>query len=100
MEFSKKYQAQLYSSTLYRKKPVLLKVKPAQYLAIEGQGKGGSAEFQAGIGALNNVAFNIKMTRKFAGKQDYGVCKVECLWRRMRRGRTRGTVCEAGRYLR
>jgi hypothetical protein len=62
------------------KKPLLLKVKPAQYLAIEGHGKGGDGAFQAAIGVLYNVAFTVKMARKFAGKQDYGVCKLECLW--------------------
>ncbi len=62
------------------KKPVLLRLKPIQYLAIAGQGAPGGERFTACIGALFGVAFTIKMTLKFAGKQDYSVCKLEGLW--------------------
>lgn len=62
------------------KKPVLLRIKPAQYLAIAGQGKPGGEQFSACIGALYAMAFTIKMTRKFAGKQDYAVGKLEGQW--------------------
>ncbi|MDX9972571.1 MAG: hypothetical protein RBU21_06240, partial [FCB group bacterium] len=62
------------------KKPVLIQTKPAQYLAIGGQGAPGSEPFCAAIGALYSVAFTIKMTHKFAGKQDYAVCKLEGQW--------------------
>lgn len=62
------------------KKPVLIKIKAAKYLAIEGQGVPGGDRFTACIGALYGVAFTIKMTRKFAGKQDYAVCKLEGQW--------------------
>lgn len=62
------------------KKPVLVRVKPAQYLAINGEGAPGGERFTACIGALYAVAFTIKMTRKFAGKQDYAVCKLEGQW--------------------
>lgn|SRR5215510_222989 len=61
------------------RKPVLVDVKPAKYLAIDGRGEPGGATFQARLGALYNVAFTIKMTKKFAG-QDYAVCKLEGLW--------------------
>lgn len=61
------------------KAPVLLQASPAQYLAIDGRGEPGGAEFQKKIGALYNVAFTIKMARKFAG-QDYAVSKLEGLW--------------------
>ena len=61
------------------REPVLVNVGPAKYLAIEGQGAPGSEEFQAKIGALYNVTFTIKMTKKSAG-QDYTVCKLEGLW--------------------
>ena len=57
------------------RQPALISTKPAQYLAIAGQGRGGGPEFQAAIGALYNVAFTVKMARKFAGR-DYGVCKA------------------------
>jgi hypothetical protein len=36
--------------------------------------------FSASIGALYGVAFTVKMARKFSGKQDYAVCKLEGQW--------------------
>ena len=62
------------------RKPALVRVGKAHYLAIEGAGSPGSDAFAAAIGALYGVAFTIKMTRKFAGKQDYAVCKLEAQW--------------------
>ncbi len=62
------------------RKPALVETKPATYLAIAGQGAPGGDRFTASIGALYGVAFTIKMTRKFAGQQDYAVCKLEGLW--------------------
>ena len=62
------------------RKPVLVKTEPAQYLAISGQGAPGGDRFSACIGAMYAVAFTIKMTRKFARKQDYAVCKLEGQW--------------------
>src|ERR1035437_11124039 len=61
-------------------KPALVELKSATYLAISGQGAPGGELFTASIGALYGVAFTIKMTRKFAGKQDYAVCKLEGQW--------------------
>jgi hypothetical protein len=62
------------------RKPALVDVKPATYLAISGQGAPGGELFSASIGALYSMAFTIKMTRKFAGMQDYAVCKLEGQW--------------------
>jgi hypothetical protein len=62
------------------KKPALVRLKPVIYLAIEGQGAPGGDKFTACIGALYGMAFTIKMTRKFAGLQDYVVCKLEGQW--------------------
>src|SRR5512138_1352889 len=62
------------------KKPVLLNIKQATYLAISGQGAPGGADFQARIGALYAMAYTIKMTRKFGGEQDYTVGKLEGQW--------------------
>ena len=59
------------------KKPVLVKTKAARYLAIEGSGAPGSEEFEDRMGALYGMAYTVKMTRKFAGQQDYAVCKLE-----------------------
>ena len=44
------------------KKPALIKTKPANYLAIEGQGAPGGERFSACIGALYGVAFTMKMS--------------------------------------
>jgi hypothetical protein len=60
-------------------KAVLLRVKPAKYLAISGRGSPGSPAFQEKIGALYNVAYTLKMAKKFAG-QDYKVCQLEGLY--------------------
>jgi hypothetical protein len=61
------------------RKPMLLEIKPANYLAIEGRGEPGADLFQVKLGALYQVAFTMKMAKKFAG-QDYAVCKLEGLW--------------------
>jgi hypothetical protein len=62
------------------KKPVLIDTKPARYLTIDGWGEPGGPEFEDRIGALYGMAFTIKMTRKFAGREDYTVSKLEALW--------------------
>ena len=61
------------------KKPGMVRVGPARYLSVSGRSAPGSDEFNRAIGALYNVAFTIKMARKFAG-QDYTVTKLEGLW--------------------
>ena len=62
------------------RKPALVEIKAATYLAIAGQGAPGGERFTASIGALYGVAYTIKMTRKFAGQQDYAVGKLEGQW--------------------
>jgi hypothetical protein len=62
------------------RKPALVETKPATYLAITGQGAPGGERFTASVGALYGVAYTIKMTRKFAGQQDYAVGKLEGQW--------------------
>ena len=59
------------------KKPVLLTIARARYLAVTGHGRPGGEEFQARIGALYAIAFTVKMTRKFGGQQDYTVGRLE-----------------------
>src|SRR5271165_406315 len=71
-QYSKEYEAS--------RKPVLVKVGLATYLSISGQGAPGGGAFSEAIGALYGVAFTVKMTRKFAGKRDYVVSKLEGLW--------------------
>jgi hypothetical protein len=60
------------------RKPVLLQLRKATYLAIAGNGAPGTNAFQQAISALYNMAFTIKMASKFAGR-DYAVCKLEAL---------------------
>ncbi len=61
-------------------KPAIVEVGPVVYLSIGGKGAPGGSEFSDAVGALYGIAFTVKMTRKFAGKQDYSVCKLEGLW--------------------
>src|SRR5689334_2626591 len=62
------------------RQPALVKIGKVRYLSIAGQGAPGSRIFTDSIGALYGVAFTAKMTRKFAGRQDYAVCKLEAQW--------------------
>lgn len=64
-------------------KPALVKMGPAVYLAVDGQGSPDGSAFGEAIGALYGMAFTIKMTRKFAGLGDYAVSKLEALWPEM-----------------
>jgi len=59
--------------------PTLVEPHVAQYLAIEGRGEPGGSVLSTRLGYLYNVAFTIKMAKKFAGT-DYAVCKLEGLW--------------------
>lgn len=69
------------------KKPALVQVKRAKYLAVGGRGEPEGAEFHAKLEALFGVAFTIKMAKKTAGR-DYKVCGLEGLWRDMDQPRT------------
>jgi hypothetical protein len=62
------------------KKPVLVTMDEATYLTIRGRGAPGGSEFTDRIGVLYGAAFTVKMTRKFAGLQDYAVSKLEAQW--------------------
>jgi hypothetical protein len=61
------------------KKPVLIQTKRAKYLTFTGRGAPAGEAFQKAVGALYNVAFTLKMAKKFAGN-DYQVCHLEGLW--------------------
>ncbi len=61
------------------KQPVLIQIKRAEYLAFTGRGAPAGEAFQKAVGALYNVAYTLKMAKKFAG-QDYKVCNLEGLW--------------------
>lgn len=62
------------------KRPVLLTIAPATYLGISGRGQPGDVTFAAHIGALYAMAFTTKMQRKFSGRRDYTVAKLEARW--------------------
>lgn len=59
------------------KKPTLVNIKKARYLSIDGRGAPGGEPFATSIGALYAMAYTVKMTRKFAGEQDYVIGKLE-----------------------
>jgi hypothetical protein len=59
------------------KVPTVLRTTPGRYLAIEGRAAPGTDDFQDRIGALYSVAYTVKMTRKFGGRRDYTVGKLE-----------------------
>jgi len=61
------------------REPSFVDVAPALYLALDGTGAHGGAEFQEATAVLYNVAFAIKMRRKAAG-QDYATTGLEALW--------------------
>jgi hypothetical protein len=62
------------------KKPVLVETRPARYLAIRGEGAPGGPAFEVCIGTLYAMAYTLKMSRKFAGQQDYTIGKLEMLY--------------------
>ncbi len=62
------------------KKPVLLDIAPARYLAITGHGAPGSPLFQAMLDALYTAAHTIRFAKKEAG-QDCHMGPLEVLWR-------------------
>ncbi|MFQ5489487.1 MAG: GyrI-like domain-containing protein [Phycisphaerae bacterium] len=59
--------------------PALVKIGPAKYLAIAGQGEPSGPEFVQKVGALYAVAYGVKM-RAMAGGRDYVVCALEGLY--------------------
>jgi hypothetical protein len=59
------------------KEPTLVKIGPATYLGITGEGAPGGPAFSTRIGALYAMAYTIKMTRKFAGRKDYTISRLE-----------------------
>ncbi len=77
------------------RKPVVVDLGAASYLALSGQGAPGGEVFADSIGALYAMAFTIKMRRKFAGQPDYTVCKLEAQWWSPGRGAESMTVPKA-----
>lgn len=61
------------------RKPRLVTVGAARYLAVDGAGAPAGTDFQEATGALYAAAYTIKMASKTAGR-DYAVCKLEAIW--------------------
>ena len=59
--------------------PRLVRLPPAKYLAIEGEGAPGSAEFQARLQALYSVGFTLKFQQKAKGR-DFRMLMLEGLY--------------------
>ena len=57
-----------------------VKVDKAAYLSIKGVGAPGGPAFTDCIGKLYTLAYTVKFSLKFAGKMDFAVSKLECLW--------------------
>jgi len=66
----------------YRKsrKPALVDLSPATYLAVSGEGEPGSEPYQQAIEALFTIAYSLKFSLKNAGEADYKVCTLEGLY--------------------
>jgi hypothetical protein len=62
------------------KRPTLVEIADGCYLTISGAGEPGGDEFSAKVAALYAMAYTIKMTRKFDGRRDYVVGKLEGQW--------------------
>jgi len=62
------------------REPALVALKAARYLAVDGIGEPGGELFQSMLGVLYQVAYTIKMTKKFSGGPEYKVCALEGLW--------------------
>ena len=65
-----------YSSS---RKPNIVDVPPAKFLAITGRGEPGGEAYQAALNALYSVAYTVKFKAKAAGK-DFVVMTLEGLW--------------------
>ena len=76
IDFSKSHK-DLYTATSRIKE---VRAEKATFLSIEGQGAPGSPTFQSAIQQMFSVAYTTKFMLKNAGKLDYGVSRLECLW--------------------
>jgi hypothetical protein len=76
IDFAKTHR-DLYTATLKIKE---LMVDKATYLSIKGVGEPGGKIFQDAIGKLYTTVYTTKFALKFAGKMDFAVSKLECLW--------------------
>ena len=76
IDFSRTHK-DLYSATSTIKE---VAADRATFLSIEGVGEPGGTAFQESIGKLFAMAYTTKFTLLNAGKLDFAVARLECLW--------------------
>jgi len=57
-----------------------VKADRATFLSFTGKGEPGGPAFQEAIQQLYSIAYTAKFMLKFAGKLDFAVSRLECLW--------------------
>jgi hypothetical protein len=57
-----------------------VRAEKATFLSFNGQGAPGGPAFQSAIQQLYGLAYTTKFMLKNAGKLDFGVSRLECLW--------------------
>lgn len=77
IDFAKTHK-DLYTATQKIKE---ITAEKATFLSIKGKGEPGGAAFQEAIQKMFTLAYTAKFTLLFAGKINFGVSKLECLWR-------------------
>jgi hypothetical protein len=76
VDFAKSHK-DLYAASLKIKE---VKADKATFLSFTGKGEPGGPAFQEAIQQLYSLAYTAKFMLKFAGKLDFAVSKLECLW--------------------
>jgi hypothetical protein len=76
IDFAKTHK-DLYTATSKIKE---IQAGKATFLSIEGQGEPGGPAFQSAIQQMYSLAYTTKFMLKNAGKLDFGVSRLECLW--------------------
>jgi len=72
-----KIHKDLYNATSKIKE---LKADEATFISVEGKGDPGSEAYQKAIQQLYTLAYTTKFMLKNAGKLDFAVSRLECLW--------------------
>lgn len=76
IDFAKTHK-HLYTATQKIKEVM---VEKATFLSIKGKGEAGGTAFREAIQKMFTLAYTAKFTLLFAGKMNFGVSKLECLW--------------------
>jgi hypothetical protein len=76
IDFAKTHK-DLYTATSRVKE---VRAGKATFLSVEGQGEPGGPAFQSAIQQMYSLAYTTKFMLKNAGKLDFGVGRIECLW--------------------